>query len=31
MEFDWNSPAFEMSASLTQKDVEESCVDAFAV
>jgi hypothetical protein len=31
MEFDWNSPSFEMSASLTQKDVEESFEDAFAV
>lgn len=31
MEFDWNNPAFELNSSLTQKDVEESFEDPFAV
>lgn len=31
MEFDWNKPPFEMSANLTEREVEESFEDAFAV
>ena len=31
MEFDWNNPPFELSSSLTQKDIEESFEDPFAV
>lgn len=31
MEFDWNNPAFEFSGSLTQRDIEESFEDPFAV
>jgi len=31
MEFDWNNPSFELSSSLTQKDIEESFEDPFAV
>ena len=31
MEFDWNNPSFELSSSLTQKDVEESFEDPFAI
>ena len=30
MEFDWNSPAFELN-SLTHRDVEESFEDPFAI
>ncbi|MBU6399027.1 MAG: hypothetical protein KGS61_01790 [Verrucomicrobia bacterium] len=31
MEFDWNSPPFELQSSLTPRDVEESFEDPFAV
>ena len=31
MEFDWSNPPFEMSNFLTQKDIEESFEDPFAV
>ena len=31
MEFDWNKPPFECSSSLTQRDIEESFEDPFAV
>lgn len=31
MEFDWNNPPFELSSSLTTRDVEESFEDPFAV
>ena len=31
MDFDWNNPSFELSSSLTQKDIEESFEDPFAV
>jgi len=31
MEFDWNNPSFECSGSLTQRDIEESFEDPFAV
>ena len=31
MEFDWNNPSFELSSSLTQRDIEESFEDPFAV
>ena len=31
MEFDWNNPPFELGSSLTQKDVEESFEDPFAI
>ena len=31
MEFDWNNPPFELDSSLTQKDIEESFEDPFAV
>jgi len=31
MEFDWNNPAFEMGGSLTQREVEESFEDPFAI
>lgn len=31
MEFDWNSPPFNMDDSLTLRDVEESLEDPFAV
>ena len=31
MEFDWNNPPFEMDGSLTQREIEESFEDAFAV
>lgn len=31
MEFDWNMPPFEMSANLTEREVEESFEDPFAV
>ena len=31
MEFDWNSPPFDLDGSLTQKDIEESFEDPFAI
>ena len=31
MEFDWNSPPFEMDSSLTPRDIEESFEDPFAI
>lgn len=31
MEFDWNNPSFEMGGSLTQREVEESFEDPFAI
>ena len=31
MEFDWNNLPFELSSSLTPKDIEESFEDPFAV
>lgn len=31
MDFDWNQPPFEMSANLTEREVEESFEDPFAV
>jgi uncharacterized DUF497 family protein len=31
MEFDWNNPPFSLESSLTQKDIEESFEDPFAV
>jgi len=31
MEFDWNNPPFDFDGALTQKDVEESFEDPFAV
>jgi len=31
MEFDWNNPPFECDSSLTQRDIEESFEDPFAV
>jgi uncharacterized DUF497 family protein len=31
MEFDWNSPPFELDSSLTPRDVEESFEDPFAI
>ena len=31
MEFDWKNPPFEMNGSLTERDVEESFEDPFAV
>ena len=31
MEFDWNSPPFNMDESLTLRDVEESFEDPFAI
>ena len=31
MEFDWNSPPFECSGSLTFRDIEESFEDPFAI
>ncbi len=31
MEFDWNSPPFNLNGSLTKRDVEESFEDPFAV
>jgi uncharacterized DUF497 family protein len=31
MEFDWNNPPFSLDSSLTQKDIEESFEDPFAV
>jgi len=31
MEFDWNNPSFDYSGSLTQREIEESFEDPFAV
>ena len=31
MEFDWNNPPFELDSSLTQREIEESFEDPFAV
>ena len=31
MEFDWNNPPFNLSSSLSLKDIEESFEDPFAV
>jgi uncharacterized protein len=31
MEFDWNNPPFELDGSLTQREVEESFEDPFAI
>ena len=31
MEFDWNHPPFELGSSLTQREVEESFEDPFAI
>jgi hypothetical protein len=31
MDFDWNNPPFNLSSSLTIKDIEESFEDPFAV
>lgn len=31
MEFDWTNPPFELDSSLTQREVEESFEDPFAV
>jgi uncharacterized DUF497 family protein len=31
MEFDWNNPPFELDGSLTQRDIEESFEDPFAI
>ncbi|HEU5071993.1 MAG TPA: hypothetical protein VFV96_16435 [Verrucomicrobiae bacterium] len=31
MDFDWNNPPFELNSPLTQKDIEESFEDPFAV
>jgi uncharacterized protein len=31
MEFDWNNPPFEADGSLTQREIEESFDDPFAV
>ena len=31
MEFDWNNPPFNLDVSLTQKEIEESFEDPFAV
>jgi uncharacterized DUF497 family protein len=31
MEFDWNNPPFEMGGSLTQREIEESFEDPFAI
>ena len=31
MEFDWKNPPFEMTSSLTPRDIEESFEDPFAV
>jgi len=31
MEFDWNNTPFEMGSSLTQREVEESFEDPFAI
>ena len=31
MEFDWNNPPFDQDSSLTQREIEESFEDPFAV
>lgn len=31
MEFDWNNPPFESDGSLTQREIEESFEDPFAI
>jgi uncharacterized DUF497 family protein len=31
MEFDWNNPPFEVDGSLTEREIEESFEDPFAV
>jgi uncharacterized protein len=31
MEFDWNNPPFDLDGSLTQREIEESFEDPFAV
>ena len=31
MEFDWNNPPFEFGSSLTQREIEESFEDPFAI
>ena len=31
MEFDWNNPSFEVDGSLTEREIEESFEDPFAV
>ena len=31
MEFDWNNPPYELDGSLTQREIEESFEDPFAV
>jgi uncharacterized DUF497 family protein len=31
MEFDWDNPPFELDGSLTQREIEESFEDAFAI
>jgi uncharacterized DUF497 family protein len=31
MEFDWNNPPFNLDSSLTQRDIEESFEDPFAL
>ena len=31
MEFDWNNPPFELGSSLTQREIEESFEDPFAI
>ena len=31
MEFDWNNPPFEVGSSLTQRELEESFEDPFAI
>ena len=31
MEFDWNNPPFELDSSLSQREVEESFEDPFAI
>ena len=31
MEFDWNNPPYELDGSLTQREIEESFEDPFAI
>ena len=31
MEFDWNNPPFQLGSSLTQREIEESFEDPFAI
>ena len=31
MEFDWKNPPFELDSSLTQREIEESFEDSFAI